>query len=101
MKLLWSEQSMQALKNVFEFYKKNAGDEVALRIRNQIIGGALQLLDHSEMGQVEPLLDHKKQGHRSLIKGHCKIIYMIIDDDILITDVFDTRQDPGKSEKEL
>jgi len=39
------------------------------------------------------------QGHRYLVRGNYKIIYKEIPDGILITDVFDTRQDPVKINK--
>ncbi len=36
------------------------------------------------------------EGHRYLVDGNYKIIYKKISEGILITDVFDTRQDPKK-----
>jgi plasmid stabilization system protein ParE len=37
-----------------------------------------------------------KEGHRYLVSGNYKIIYKEVNEGILITDVFDTRQDPQK-----
>jgi mRNA-degrading endonuclease RelE of RelBE toxin-antitoxin system len=34
--------------------------------------------------------------HRRLIVGNYKIIYLIEDDVVYISDIFDTRQDPKK-----
>jgi hypothetical protein len=36
------------------------------------------------------------EGHRYLVKGNYKIIYKEIQEGLLITDVFDSRQDPIK-----
>jgi hypothetical protein len=36
------------------------------------------------------------EGHRYLIESNYKIIYKEVPEGILITDVFDTRQDPAK-----
>jgi hypothetical protein len=36
------------------------------------------------------------EGHRYLIESNYKIIYKEVPEGILITDVFDTRQDPTK-----
>ena len=39
-------------------------------------------------------LEELNEGHRYLVKGNYKIIYKEIPEGMLITDVFDTRQDP-------
>ena len=48
------------------------------------------------MGQREEYLEHLGQSHRRIIEGNYKIIYRIDGDMIYVTDIFDTRQDPGK-----
>ncbi len=48
------------------------------------------------LGREEEYLKHLTLGHRVLIEGKYKIIYRIIDQTVLITDVFDTNQDPEK-----
>jgi plasmid stabilization system protein ParE len=101
MKILWSEQSVQALEKIVKFYKRIAGEEVAIKIQNEIIESTFKLENHPKIGKIEPLLSFKNLGHRYILSGHCKIIYVIIDHDILITDVFDTRQLPNKIEKDL
>jgi len=101
MKILWSEQSVQALEKIVKFYKRIAGEDVAIKIQNEIINATVKLEDHPKIGRIEPLLSFKDLGHRYIISGHCKIIYVIIDDDILITDVFDTRQAPNKIKKDI
>jgi plasmid stabilization system protein ParE len=101
MKIIWSEQSVQALEEVVKFYKRIAGEEVAIKIQNEIIESTVKLEHHPKIGKIEPLLSFKNLGHRYIISNHCKIIYVIIDDDILITDVFDTRQLPNKIEKDI
>ncbi len=47
-----------------------------------------------ESGQVEPLL--KMQNSRYIIEGNYKIIYQFDDKNILITDVFHSKQNPKK-----
>jgi len=49
-----------------------------------------------ESGQIENSLNEMNEGHRYLVDGNYKIIYKKISEGILITDVFDTRQDPKK-----
>ena len=47
-------------------------------------------------GQKELFLEHLNKGHRRLVSGNYKITYLILDDEIIITDIFDARQDPAK-----
>jgi plasmid stabilization system protein ParE len=101
MKIIWSEQSVQALEEVVKFYKRIADEDVAIKIQNEIIESTVKLEHHPKIGKIEPLLSFKNLGHRYIISGHCKIIYVIIEHDILITDVFDTRQLPNKIEKDI
>lgn len=54
------------------------------------------LINHPYKGQFEEYLEHLGKGHRRLIEGYTKIIYLVKEDCIYITDFFDTRQDPAK-----
>lgn len=48
------------------------------------------------MGQMEEHLKETGLGYRYLIEENYKIIYLIYNDYVLITGIFDTRQDPEK-----
>jgi len=67
-----------------------------LTIKTSIFNAASQLQNQPESGQIEPNLEKLKQGHRYVVRGNYKIIYKAVAEGILITDVFDTRQDPIK-----
>ncbi len=69
---------------------------MADKITNRIVDDIDWLLDHPRGGQYEPLLEHLGLGHRRKVSGNYKIIYRIVDDLIFVSDVFDTRQDPGR-----
>ncbi|WP_367892475.1 type II toxin-antitoxin system RelE/ParE family toxin [Marivirga harenae] len=88
-------------KKIVKFYKRIAGEDVGIRIQTEIVNATVKLEDHPKIGRIDPLLTFKNLGHRYLISGHCKIFYDIIDDDILITDVFDKRQAPNKIKKDI
>jgi len=45
------------------------------------------------------LLIELKEEHRSIIRGNYKIIYKIKQKKVFITDIFDTRQDPDKKNR--
>lgn len=65
-------------------------------MKNGIFWATRQLSKHPNSGQIELTLKQLGEGHRYLIKGNYKIVYKEVDEGILITDVFDTRQDPRK-----
>jgi len=44
----------------------------------------------------EETLQQLGEKHRYLVRGKYKIIYKKVEEGILLTDVFDTRQDPVK-----
>ncbi len=70
--------------------------KISHKVRKQILDTSLQLLNNSESGQIEFHLQNLNQNHRYLLSGNYKIIYRIIDNLIIINDVFDTRREPIK-----
>jgi toxin ParE1/3/4 len=96
MKIIWSDFSSDILVEIFSFYKEKVGSTIAKRIKSQIFSSTKQLINHPLSGQVEETLKHLGEGHRYLVEGNFKIIYKEVKDGILITDIFDTRQDPTK-----
>jgi plasmid stabilization system protein ParE len=84
------------LAEIYGYYKINAGEGVAMKIKSDIFKATNQLKRHPYSGQLEMNLEHLAEGHRYLLKGNYKIIYKEIEEGILITDVFDTRQNPVK-----
>jgi hypothetical protein len=58
-----------------------------------------QLNKHPDSGQIEPNLQVFQQNHRYLVCGNYKIVYKVFEHQIIINDVFDTRQNPYKIAK--
>ena len=54
------------------------------------------LLKHPRAGQVEEQLDELGLGHRRWVVREVKIVYRIVGQVLLITEFFDSRQDPRK-----
>jgi toxin ParE1/3/4 len=96
MKILWSDFSVEMLLEIYSYYKEKASPEIAQRIKSEILTATKPLKKHPESGQIELNLEKLKEEHRYILKGNCKIIYKEIPEGLLITDVFDTRQDPKK-----
>jgi plasmid stabilization system protein ParE len=94
MKIIWSDFASQMIENIYKYYKKRVNVTLAKRIKSDIFFATKQLIKHPESGQAEETLKQLNQGHRYLVEGNYKIIYKRVNQGILITDVFDTRQDP-------
>jgi toxin ParE1/3/4 len=96
MKIIWSDFASNSLFEIYKFYKEVAGENVAQRIKLKIFIATRQLIKHPLSGQIETNLQKLGEDHRYLIEGNYKIIYKRVKEGILITDIFDTRQDPVK-----
>jgi len=96
MSVIWSDFASDNLKDVFFYYKEVAGENIAHKLREKIFATTKQLEDQPFSGQIELTLEHLKEGHRYLVVGNYKIVYKVVKEDILITDLFDTRQEPVK-----
>jgi plasmid stabilization system protein ParE len=96
MKILWTDFAASSLFEIYKYYKLAAGENVAQRIRSRILSATRQLIKHPLSGQAEVNLKKLGEDHRYLVEGNYKIMYRKVKEGILITDVFDTRQDPVK-----
>ncbi|WP_108116833.1 type II toxin-antitoxin system RelE/ParE family toxin [Kordia periserrulae] len=100
MKIIWTDFAIKNLKDIFDYYSNKVSKKIALKIRSQILNSTYQLLNNPESGQLESNLVKLKQNHRYLVSGNYKIIYRVSHNQIIINDVFDTRQNPSKMNKE-
>ncbi len=96
MKIVWSNWALDRLDEIHTQLAQEASERVADRTIARVLEGIALLAQYPRGGQVEPWLDHKQLGHRRVVIGNYKVIYRIQENDIRITDVFDSRQDPGK-----
>jgi len=96
MKIIWTDFASETLKEIYKYYKEVAGENVARKIKTNIFLATKQLEKHPQSGQIEKSLEQLKGGDRFLVEKNYKIIYRKVKEGILITDVFDSRQDPVK-----
>jgi plasmid stabilization system protein ParE len=96
MKIIWSDFASETLIEIFKYYKNNTDLVIAQKIKSGIFKATKQLKKHPNSGQIEITLKQLNEGHRYLVEGNYKIVYKKVAEGILITDVFDTRQDPVK-----
>ncbi len=98
MKVVYSTYAVEQLEIILHFLVNEQGVpfEKAFQIRQKIIDKADLLTDKPRLGQLDENFDRLLLKHRRLIVGNYKIIYLIEDDVVYISDIFDTRQDPKK-----
>ena len=97
-KLVWRKLALNQLKGIKKYISKDsqiAADKIVANIRSSV----KSLKTDPYLGQEEEILKPKGLGHRYLVCGNYKIIYRLIESDIYIAVVFDTRRNPAKLAK--
>ncbi len=96
--VIYTTQSYMSLEDRIEFLedKLNYSTEDISNLRDRLFDKADSLAFNPRIGQYESALAYLGKGHRRVIVGKFKIIYLIEGDKIYITDFFDTRQNPTK-----
>jgi len=96
MKVIYTLQSIESLEESLRFLleEQTLPTERVISIKNSLFNLADSLALNPYKGQLEEYLQHLHENHRRLVYGHFKIIYKIENDQIYITDFFDSRQDP-------
>jgi len=85
------------LVQLIEHHRSEGNLKKGKRTVEKILKQARKLGKHPELGQVEEYLTQEKKGHRYLLVERLyKVIYLAHPKRIVITDVFDVRQDPSK-----
>ena len=98
-KILWTSFALSRLDEIFDYLTREAKSvKPAKKITGKIIKRTDLLIEFPESGQIEPLLLKIGQNSRYLVEGNYKIIYEHFEKEkiIIITDVFHTKQYPGK-----
>ena len=92
--IIWGDESKTDLKNIHQFYSdKNiqAANKIILSITT-----AVESIVFAEQYQVDEILG---APYRRLIVKHCKVVYTVKKNTIVVFSVFDTRQNPNKLKK--
>ncbi|MEN9333245.1 MAG: hypothetical protein RLY35_425 [Bacteroidota bacterium] len=97
--IIWTNFAISELKNIFLYYRMVAGERTAVKIKKSIFAATKPIIKHPLIGAEEENLKDLNQGHRYIVEGNYKIIYLIIGNEIYITDIFDWRQNPTKMKR--
>lgn len=96
MKVVWSRFALDELHSIHRYYKMHVSSQMADSIRDSVFSAAGQLVAECRSGKVVEELSSTGLEFRSLLRGYYRIIYLIKDSQIHITDVFDTRLNPNR-----
>lgn len=101
LKILWTDFSINQLKDIFDYHLIKASPIVAQRLVQKIIDATIILENNPKSGRKEDLLLTRPQEFRFVIVKDYKIIYWIDYElnIINIATIFNTRQNPKKISK--
>lgn len=99
--IFWTDFAKNELRRIFDYHKDKASPKIARKLVDGIYTVTLRLKSKPEIGQKEALLLNRPQPFRYLVYKNYKIIYWINSENerLEITDVFDTRQNPVKIQR--
>ena len=99
--VVWTEFAESRLSNVFNYYKEKASLKIATQITKEIVKASMELEKLPFIGALEPLLQARVKEYRYLVQGNYKIIYFVEKEknEIVIANLFDSRQNPSKIEE--
>ena len=96
MRIFWTNESRNRLKDIYDYFSLNVSEKTAKKLINDIIGYSEILASSPGIGQKENLLNSRTNNYQYLLLGNYKIIYWIKMNVVYIATVFDTRQNPKK-----
>ena len=99
MELRITEYAIAHLVESVEVTLHQASPDKRGEVVDQVLRELEQLARWPRGGQVEPWLAGADHEYRRWVIGHFKVIYRIEKDTILITDIFDSRQDPRRMKR--
>ncbi len=99
-KIRWIPFALKSLQEIhsyisFEAKSETPADKFILKLIYRT--DALEI--HPYIGQAEPMLEAIGQASRYLVESNYKIIYQVEESEVIITDVFHTKQNPIKLTK--
>lgn len=92
--IVWSQEAFISLREIHEYYFR-LNPAAADRIREEVVS-AVSNLKYTKQYQ----LDEFNPDYRRLIVRHYKVFYKIKGQEIRVLEIFDTRQNPNKSQYE-
>ncbi|KOS04690.1 plasmid stabilization protein [Flavobacterium akiainvivens] len=94
----WTQFAENKLEDIYTYYKYKAGKRVAAKLVDELVDASINLDQSPYIGQREEFLSDRLQEFRYIVHKNYKIIYWIDipNQMLLISNVFDSRQNPDK-----
>lgn len=96
MKVFWTDTALSHLENIFDYYKSQVNLNVARSKTLKIVEKTILLEQSPQLGKIDELLKDRQFDYRFIVVEKYKIIYFIDKQQIVISVVFDCRQNPDK-----
>ena len=96
MKITILPGALERFKRSIETVYPEASDRFVDQLTDRVFNHIDLLTRFPNLGALEPELQKFGRPYRRLIIGHFKIIYRVYDQEILVLDIFDSRQDPDR-----
>ncbi len=87
MKLLWTQQVLERLREVQQYVEGNASPGVATKLINSIIRRAESLPSFPYMGRIVP--EFYSDNLREIIEGKYRIVYSFQEDTVFVLTIFE------------
>lgn len=89
-RLIWSVEARNSRKNIFDYWNNRNKSKVYIRKLNELFNTNLKrVLQLPELGK--PTF---REDSKFIIVSHFEIIYKITPNEIVVLDIWDTRQNP-------
>ena len=90
MKVIWTEQAYECLKEIYNYISKSGNSLSATRLIESLIEKGDSLLEFHNRGRIVPELG--LEDIRELIEGNYRIVYRVRINEIQILSVFEAHQ---------
>lgn len=99
--VVWSHFAEYQVDNIYLYYIEQGGYNLAGRIVETLLNESKRLAENPFIGQIEENTRGRKIVYRYLVVNNFKIIYSFDKHEsmVKIADVFDTRQNPTKIQR--
>ena len=94
-KIVWSGKAVGSLHNIKSFIQKDS-PQAAQKVAQSIVDLAQTLKTFPTRFAIEPLLADETVVYRFVSKWNYKLIYVVEENEVLIVEIFDTRQSTDK-----
>ncbi|AJA69436.1 type II toxin-antitoxin system RelE/ParE family toxin [Myroides odoratimimus] len=95
MKIILSDFAASQLRDIYFYYVNHVSVSKAKEVKDNIIKAIKQLIDFPYLGQKEGMM-YSRFERRYLLVYEYKILYEVTEENIVILDIFHTKQSPHK-----